>query len=316
MRINLIQEMNMNKHALIISAIGFLLFFTGLVSAFLGPVEVYCYYMFSEGGRFHYDGFGMGSLMFGNITMQIWGYYLIAFIFIPLGIGHLKKQAWIQKISLTLLYVWLIVGLPILPIILMIIIVNKEPSLTAIISYMTFALAAYTILTPLLIKFYKSNKVKATLNIQNQKYLHLMNYPLQLMIINLLCIFYIFTFHGLLLFRGIFPFFGHWLIGLKGIMIVSSSILVFMITIIGTISRKMWSWWTALIYFSFLMLSSIITFMISNFSTVVELLQLPKLETQALSNIPLSGFHLSCILGIPMIISLIVIISSKKFYFT
>ena len=39
---------------------------------------MYCFYLFSEGGRFHYEGFGFGSFMFGNIASQIVGYYLIA----------------------------------------------------------------------------------------------------------------------------------------------------------------------------------------------------------------------------------------------
>mgnify|MGYP001567756825 CR=1 FL=1 len=52
----------------IITVIGILLLLVGTVAALLGPVEMYCFYLFSEGGRFHYEGFGFGSFMFGNIA--------------------------------------------------------------------------------------------------------------------------------------------------------------------------------------------------------------------------------------------------------
>lgn len=48
----------------IITLIGLLLLIIGITAAFLGPAESYCYYLFTEGGRFHYEGFGFGSFMF------------------------------------------------------------------------------------------------------------------------------------------------------------------------------------------------------------------------------------------------------------
>ena len=73
----------------VIAVIGVLLLLSGIAVGFLGPLEMYCFYLYSEGGRFHYEGFGFGSFMFGNIASQIVGYYLIAALFIPLGYGHL-----------------------------------------------------------------------------------------------------------------------------------------------------------------------------------------------------------------------------------
>ena len=137
----------------IITIIGLLLSFIGIIAAFVGPLEIYCYYLFSEGGRFHYEGFGFGSFMFGSITMQILGYYIIALICIPLGYGHLKKHIWVQKISLTLLWTWFIVGIPILPILFFIIVTSKEPSLLFIILSAILSLLSYTLIPALLIKF-------------------------------------------------------------------------------------------------------------------------------------------------------------------
>jgi hypothetical protein len=96
----------------ILIAIGVLAFLVGLGAAFLGPVEMYCFYLFGEGGRFHYPGFGFGSFMFGNIATQIAGYYLIAALFLPLGYGHIARRRWARPLALALLWFWLILGIP------------------------------------------------------------------------------------------------------------------------------------------------------------------------------------------------------------
>ena len=307
-------ENSKNKSPLLITLFGILLLVIGITAAFFGPAEMFCYNLFTEGGRFHYEGFGFGSFMFGNITMQIWGYYIIALICIPLGYGHLKKQIWIQKISLTLLYVWFIVGIPFIPILLFIIVTSKEPSFIIIILSAIVCLLSYTLIPALLIKFYKSKRVELALNMNEQKYIYIKKFPVQLMMMILLYLFYIFVFHVFLLFKGFFPFFGQWLIGLKGTMVISLSILFFILLIIGTINRKLWSWLASAIYFCIFVSSSIITLLLTAFSKIVTLLNFPETETKALMNIPLKGFHLSGIFGMPLILTLVVIIYSRRYF--
>lgn len=72
----------------LLTIIGVLLLLGGVAIGLLGPVEMYSFYLFSEGGRFHYQGFGFGSFMFDNIASQIIGYYLIAVIHMP-GLHHM-----------------------------------------------------------------------------------------------------------------------------------------------------------------------------------------------------------------------------------
>ena len=48
----------------LIGWVGIFLLLAGLGAAILGPVEMYCFYLFSEGGRFHFKGFGFGSIVF------------------------------------------------------------------------------------------------------------------------------------------------------------------------------------------------------------------------------------------------------------
>ena len=44
--------MEYRDRSLILAAIGVLLLSVGIVAAFLGPAEMYCFYLFSEGGVF------------------------------------------------------------------------------------------------------------------------------------------------------------------------------------------------------------------------------------------------------------------------
>ena len=57
---------------------GLIMLLVGIGVALLGPLEIYPFYLFSEGGRFYYDGFGFGSFMFGNIAAQVLGINRVA----------------------------------------------------------------------------------------------------------------------------------------------------------------------------------------------------------------------------------------------
>ena len=83
-----------NDKSRTLAIIGALLLLVGAIAAFSGPVEMYCFYFFVEGGRFHFEGFGFGSLVFASIAWQIVGYYAIALLFIPLGYAHLRPRRW------------------------------------------------------------------------------------------------------------------------------------------------------------------------------------------------------------------------------
>ncbi len=95
-----------------LKAIGLVLILIGLVAAYYGPLEIFVFYLFSEGGQFYYHGFGMGSLWFAALVVQNIGYYLIAALFLPVGIGHMRKRRW--ALTLTQLYLWFWLGFGIL----------------------------------------------------------------------------------------------------------------------------------------------------------------------------------------------------------
>ena len=144
----------------ILIAIGVLSLLAGTGIAFLGPVEVYCFYLFTEGGRFHYPGFGFGSFMFGNIAAQIACYYLIAAVLIPFGYGHVTRRRWARPLGLTLVWCWLILGIPLGILFILVLLASKETSVAGAIVAIVWVGAAYLILPRLLLRFYKSRDLR------------------------------------------------------------------------------------------------------------------------------------------------------------
>ncbi len=67
---------------------GATLFLGGVFFAFVGPIEIYSFFLFSPGGRLPYAGFGIGSLLFADIATRIVGYYTLAIAGVVLGYGN------------------------------------------------------------------------------------------------------------------------------------------------------------------------------------------------------------------------------------
>lgn len=158
MKIN-IRNHDYKKQGRLMTIIGVLLLLGGTAIGFLGPLEMYCFYLFSEGGRFYYEGFGFGSFMFGNIASQVIGYYLISIIFLILGYGHLKTRRWVGKISLSLWWAWLVVGAPLIIVVFFILTGTKDLSLFALIFSAVFLGLTYLVFPVLAIRFYRGKKL-------------------------------------------------------------------------------------------------------------------------------------------------------------
>jgi hypothetical protein len=169
---------------------GIILFIFGSVGLFYGPCEIYCFYIFSKGGMFYYEGFQFGSLWFAYLTIQNAAYYIIAFLLIPIGIGTYKLDDWARKLSLNLFFVWIILGISLtisfifgLPGFMG----ETDQSTVAII----FTLIAFLgIVIPLIfIKIYKSNQIKAIFKNHSQNFLK--RIPQELLLVCSISIFFI-----------------------------------------------------------------------------------------------------------------------------
>jgi hypothetical protein len=300
----------------ILVAIGALLLLIGIAVALLGPVEMYCFYLFSEGGRFHYEGFGFGSLMFGNIASQIVGYYLIALVLIPVGYGHLKVRRWARPLALTLVGFWLVVGVPLIVVFSFVAVASKDLSLAVVLIMLVALALSYLVLPGVLIWFYRSRNVKLTFEAKDPQTYGVERFPIPVLVLCSLYLFYIVVLHILILFNGIFPLFGVWLVDLQGILLLDILIACLACLIWGTFRLRTWAWWGSVIYFGLLTSSSILTLCRSSLSDILSRMKFAPTETEALQGLPFQGWHLAAFIGIPLLLTLGLIIFSKRYFRT
>jgi hypothetical protein len=298
--------------ALVFKAIGALLLVVGVAAALLGPAEMYCFYLFSEGGRFHYEGFGFGSFMFGNIACQIIGYYLLAILFVALGYGHIRVRRWARTLVLTLLWSWLVVGVPLTIVFLFILFSTKDLSpVVALIAVISLGLS-YPAAPGLLIWLYRSQSVRTIFERSQPSWLDRL--PMPILVLGLLFVFYAVVLHVPIFFRGLFPLFGVWLSGLQGILALDVSIACLACLAWGVLRQRTWAWWGSLAYFSLLTSSLVLTLLRSSYAAILSRVDFPPTEMEALQGLPIQGVHLAVFIGVPLIITLGVIVLSKRHF--
>jgi hypothetical protein len=295
-------------------AIGALLLLVGLGAAFLGPLEMVCFYFFSEGGRFHYEGFGFGSFMFGNIACQIIGYYVAAMLLIPLGYAHLRVRRWARPFSLALLWSWLIVGLPLVIVFLLILVTSKELSLVAVLIATGLLGLSYLLFPWLLIRFYRSRDVRMTFETRDPKPLGIERLPIPILALGFLCLFYAIVLHVPIFFNGIFPFFGTFLHGLEGIVALDVAIMCLLCLAWGVLGLRRWAWWGSAACFGLLAFSSMVTFSASSLADILAMMVFAPTEMEALQGVPIQGFHLAVFFGLPLLATLGLVVFSRRYF--
>jgi hypothetical protein len=300
----------------VIAVIGVVLLLAGIAVGFLGPLEMYCFYLFAEGGRFHYEGFGFGSFMFGNIASQIVGYYLIAAILVPLGYGHLKMRRWARTLALTLLWSWLVVGAPLIVVVFFILAASKDLSVPAALIALVFLGLSYLVFPALLIRFYQGRNVKRTFETKDGKSYWIEALPMPILVLSSLYLFYTVVLHLLILFNGIFPVFGIFAFGLQGILLLDISIVCLICLTWGTLRRRMWAWWGAVIFLGLFTFSTLLTFFRSSYSTILAGLAFPPREIEFLGGLPVQGYHFAVLAGIPLLITWGAAIFSRRHFGT
>jgi len=298
----------------LLAGIGALLLLAGVALAVLAPVEIYAFYLFSVGGPFHYEGFGFGSFMFGNIAAQIMGYYLLAILLIPLGLGHLGLRRWARTCSLVLLYAWLVVGVPMIILFLLVLFASKDlPPLIGWAVILVLALS-YPIVPLLLIRFYQSRDVKGTFGSRGSGQHSLEQRPLAVLVLGFLLSLIALVLHIPLFFRGLFPLFGTFLVDREGILALALSVLCLVFLTWGVFRQKAWAWWGSVLMVGLLASSSILTLTVTSLAELLALLRFPPREMEFLDGLPLQGWHLAAFIGLPLLLTLVTILLSKRHF--
>lgn len=301
--------------------IGVILILVGIVAAYYGPLEIYVFYLFSEGGRFHYTGFGIGSFWFAALVVQNIAYYIIAGLLIPIGIGHVKLRRW--ALTLTQLYIWFWLGAGISIICNLIVLIpsvfkldvsqNVLATRSAIIGVFSFF---FLVLLPVIaLWFYKSEKTRLVFEEHDLNTNWVERYPFALLALVFLFANIIIVMHIAIFLQGVFPLFGKILIGRESVYIISFFILILGVLIYGIVQLKIWAWWGSLIYISFLTISSIMSFLRYSFYDIITMMNLPADEMEFLDRMTLlRNYHLAVLFAIPLLITLGLIIYSKRYF--
>jgi hypothetical protein len=295
----------------LLAAIGILLLLAGLAAALLGPAEIYCFYLFSPGGRFHYDGFGFGSFMFGNLATQILGYYVVASLCLPLAFGHLRLRRWARTLSLALLWIWLVVGAPLALVFFLVLVTAKDISPWVAGVALLLSAFSYLGLPWLLIRFYRGPHVRRTFERSDPRTYWTDRLPPGRLVVAGLCAFYALVLHVPILFRGLFPLFGSFVSGLDGILLLDGSIAYLALMAWGNLRGRAWAWWGALLYVALLLVSSLWTLLPATYGHILAALRFPPREVEWLAAIPVRGVHLAALVGLPLLLTLAALVRAR-----
>ena len=252
--------------------------------------------------------------MFANIASQVTGYYLIALILLILGYGHLKTRKWAAKLSVSLLYFWLIIGIPLIITVLFILAGTKEISTTIALLILAVSILSYAVFPPLLILFYKNRNIIYTFEKIDKTTCWIERIPVSVLTLSWLIIFDIIVLHILILFNGIFPVFGSFFYGLKGIVLLDITILCLAFLVWGLLRLQLWAWWGTVFALGILAITTIVTFINSSYATILDNMKFPSKEILFLENIPLQGYHFAILAGMPLLVTWILTIMLKKHF--
>ena len=129
-----------------------------------------------------------------------------------------------------------------------------------------------------------------------------------------LYVFYIIMLHILILFNGIFPVFGVFVFGLQGILLLDFSIACLICLLWGTLQLKLWAWWVSVIWLGLFTVSAELTFFRYDYAAILAGLAFPSREMEFLGGIPIQGYHFSVLVGIPLVITWVIAIRSKRYF--
>jgi len=301
---------------LILRIIGLAILLFGLIAAFLGPSEIYCFYLFSEGGDFHYEGFRFGSFMFGNLAAQIMGYYFIAAVLIPIGYGTVRLKSWARHLTLAVIRFWVVGGIPFISAFLFVLMASKELTLLVVIITSLLILSSYFLLPWFANRFYESQKTRNIFKIEEIGGTWVEKIPIPILALSYIFSFFILVLHTQIFFNGIFPLFGIWITGLQGIIAISISFILLSFILWGMMQTKIWAWWSMLVYFCMMSFLYIITLLRSNWNEILAVLNLPAFELEMLQGIPLQGYHFALFVAFPFLLTIRLIIRARAYFKT
>lgn len=299
---------------LFMKILGIILLIIGLVGLFYGPLEIYCFYFFSSGGPFYYEGFQIGSFWFAYLTIQNAAYYIVAFLLIPIGIGTVRLENWAWKLSLNLLYIWIILGISIMSSFIFAIPEFLKNLNSTIFTVILLVIALFGIVIPtVLIKIYNNKKLKSVFKNRSENWIE--KIPQSILLVCSLNIIFILILHASALFQYIFPLFGKFILHREAVIYVSSAVFILAVLTYGFYKKYFWAFYGLISYYGIMLISVIITFSKYSLQDIIELLNFPFYEQGYIlpaSNI--LNFNLTALFGSFLVLTLLSAMYSRKYF--
>lgn len=294
----------------IIIILGWALLAIGSFLVLLAPLEMITYPYFNPGGKFHYEGFQVGSFMYMVITAQIVIYYLVGFGCLILAHGHLRRRLWVGNISLAVAYAMWIIGLPLVVAAFFVLAGVKELTIAGGIFAGTAMVSGYVFIPAMMIAFYKSPTVRLAFKPSGNSSLN--NIPVPLLTLAILDLVFIVVFNLLAVCNGIFPFFGGWLNASTGVIALTICIALTIIQGYGLFFRYYWAWWLRLIFTTGLGLSCVVTCLTTSYHQILIAMNFPAAEIQMIGSIPAEGWHFALLVGLPFLLAFVMILRARS----
>ncbi len=171
---------------------------------------------------------------------------------------------------------------------------------------------SYALFPWLLIRFYQGQNVRLTFESRDPRPCWAERRPMASLVLGALFLFFAVVLHIPILFNGLYPLFGRWLTGLPGIVALDITILGMAFLAWAILARAHWVWWAALLALGAFTTSTIVTLVASSYAELLALVNFPPAEIEFLDGLPFQGIHLALFFGLPLIITLILLILSKR----
>ncbi len=301
--------MNSKLTQIFIRIIGWGLLLAGVFLMILAPYEATTFSYFKEGGRFHYQGYGIGSLMFLIILAQVEIYGLVGILFFFLGLGHIRAKAWIPAVMQGLLIAWWIIGLPVCLMAFFVLAGAKDLTPVGGIFWLVILFLLYTAFPYLILRYYRSKALLTFLNPSASE-----SYPPYLAAILMMEAIMIIIFNLLVFTNGIFPFFGKWLNVQTGIMAGLICMVYCGVLIWGSWCRFRWSWWAGLTFIGLFCISSLVTFLQTDYLQLLGVMGFPPYDVEILDGIPARGYHFAILSGLPLTLLFLLLLRSRNLF--
>ena len=279
----------------------------GLLAAVLAPLE---FSLFKDITK---DLVGFRNLGFAVLAGQIFGLYLVAFVSIPLGYGHLHLRSWAHKLTLAALWSWIILGLPCIALVMLIFIGYKDPTDTGALIFGALTLFAYPVLPFLVVLFYRSSNTQALFEKPVDRHTWIEATPSPVLILGSVTTFFVFSFHIPLFLNGVVPFGCGFLSGLTGYGLASSGILVLAFVALGLFRQRLWAWYGGVIIFFSMAVNSTIAFLCSGSVAFLHALGARDLDVSQVE-LQFPSVHIAVLLCLPMVSTLLTMLFSRRHF--